>query len=304
MGTWETGLYSNDLALDVRDDYREMLVFHYSHEEAVKRLVQEYELSEDDPYNAAGWFALADCAWKYGYLDEGLKQLVQRLYEEEAEKELWADSPRDWKKRKTVIAKLLERIQVPRKKPAKPSMPYLPRPYYVGWHIGDMLAFQLQDGPYCGNYIAILIVASHSIPISRFAPPTEVYVCYEFVITTYNQKRIPNVTDFQDSISIYHDTKRLERERSLFKGKMKKSQPEDGDYEARARTSTMELNKKIERLFTVIGRIDAATVQKIQHDTQVTFFGGITPLLWGKNFLPLFEQNDVLVYRRDGGEQI
>ena len=128
MGTWGTGLYSGDIACDVRADYREMLVFHYSHEEAVQRIIKDHQLSKDDPYNAAGWFALADSAWKYGHLDESLKQLVQRLYEEEAEKELWADSPRDWEKRKAVIANLSEKLQVPREKPAKPSMPYLPRP--------------------------------------------------------------------------------------------------------------------------------------------------------------------------------
>ena len=86
MGTWGTGLYSGDIACDVRADYREMLVFHYSHEEALQRIIKDHQLSKDDPYNAAGWFALADSAWKYGHLDESLKQLVQRLYEKRLRK--------------------------------------------------------------------------------------------------------------------------------------------------------------------------------------------------------------------------
>ena len=296
MGAWGTGLYSSDLATDVRNDYCEMLVFHYSHEKAVKRLVQEYELLEDDPYNAAGWFALADSAWKYGHLDDELKRRVQRLYDEEAEKKLWADSPEDFKKRKAVIARLLEKIQTPREKAAKPSLRFVP--YNVDWHVGDLIAFQLQNGPYCGNYIAVLIVSRREIPISRFASPTDVSLLYTCVLSTYNQKHIPKMTDFQETIGIYYDTKRRERVK-WSQGKIKKEDPEDGDCEARFHLDTREMNKKIERLFTVIGKIDATTLQRIRNDTQISFLGS-APLYWGMSLLPLIEQNDVLIYRRDG----
>lgn len=308
MGTWETGLYSCDLACDVRDDYREMLVFKYPHEEAVKRLVQEHHLSEDDPYDAAGWFALAESAWKYGHLDEDLKQLVQRLYDEEAERELWVDSPNGWKKRKAVIAKLMEKILVPREKPAKPTMLM---PAQTDWQEGDLLAFQLQDGPHKDHYIVILIVSRTDRPLSRYADSSNFgfWTALGYVLTTYDQTRFPSMSDFAERIEIFYDTDeaRLERNRRDMEiYHMKRlpklgKRPGDGDYQAKLYTNPYELSKKLQKQFSLIGRIDADTLNMINRDIMQADFGQFTPLIWGAQIVAhLCKQNHVLTYYREG----
>ena len=302
MGTWGTGLYSNDLACDIRNDYREMIALKYTHDAAVQRVLREHELSENDAGDAAGWFALTDYAWRYGYLDNKLKSLAQNLFDSEIEKELWADNPKEWAKRKTQISKLIQKIQTPPEKPSKPS---ISMPYQADWHEGDLLAFQLQDGSYCGNYIVILIVSRHDLQMSRFLPPTETYGCYDYVLTTCNQDHMPDLSYFQSSIGIFYDTiirkKNNEWTYEIYRfvPKMKKRDG-DGDHEARLYLDGFQLNRKIIKSFTVLGRIEIPLLNKIKEDITSADIGSISPSRWGEIIVsPLCNQNNVLIYKRD-----
>ena len=69
MGAWGTGLYSSDLALDIKDDYIDRLKRGESNEEITQSLINEYQEIINDPEDALEfWFALADIQWKYGRL--------------------------------------------------------------------------------------------------------------------------------------------------------------------------------------------------------------------------------------------
>ncbi|MBQ7065906.1 MAG: hypothetical protein IJN92_03720, partial [Lachnospiraceae bacterium] len=65
MGTWDTGIYQNDLGADVRDDYIAKLKAGKSDEEALQEILSEYkEESEDDDEKYDFYPALADTLWK------------------------------------------------------------------------------------------------------------------------------------------------------------------------------------------------------------------------------------------------
>lgn len=74
MGTWDTGLYQNDLSADVRDDYISKLKAGKSDEEALQEILSEYkEESEDYDEKYNFYLGLADTLWKKGRLTEELK---------------------------------------------------------------------------------------------------------------------------------------------------------------------------------------------------------------------------------------
>ena len=69
MGNWGTGLYSNDLGEDVKDEYLSKLKGGKSDEETLAEIFQFYkEEMEDDDDQYDVWFALADTMWKRGRL--------------------------------------------------------------------------------------------------------------------------------------------------------------------------------------------------------------------------------------------
>ena len=49
MGTWETAIFSDDTASDVRDEFRDLIGEGLSTEQATDKLLREYAPSLDDP---------------------------------------------------------------------------------------------------------------------------------------------------------------------------------------------------------------------------------------------------------------
>jgi hypothetical protein len=67
MGTWGTALYSDDLAADLRADFRDLIGEGLAAEDALARLLSEYSDSMHVPAEAAVfWLAVADTAWRLG----------------------------------------------------------------------------------------------------------------------------------------------------------------------------------------------------------------------------------------------
>ena len=75
MGAWGPGIFSDDYAPDVKDDYLLHLMKGKTNEEAtaliIKEMLPEYETSEDYP---VFWIALAVTQWKKGRLLPEVKE--------------------------------------------------------------------------------------------------------------------------------------------------------------------------------------------------------------------------------------
>ena len=118
MGSWGTGIYSNDTACDVRDTCSEVypLVDISRAREIIFREFDEI-IREDtiDNDTASFWYALADWQWKHGIDDGEVKEKAIALLREHAGiEELEEDaSPADVRKRIAALDALRERLESP-----------------------------------------------------------------------------------------------------------------------------------------------------------------------------------------------
>lgn len=149
MGAWGSGLYSDDVAEDIRGMYADKLHRGKNGDQASKEMIAEFEWAWDDEDDApAFWFALADTQWNYGRLQEEVKKQAMQYLDDPGSLERWEmENPKMAKKRKEVLDKLREKLNTPQP-PEKKVSQY--RLYHCQWKLGDMYAYQL-EGEYAGK---------------------------------------------------------------------------------------------------------------------------------------------------------
>ena len=140
MGTWETGLYDNDLSLDVRDDYIAKLKSGKTDEEALNEILEEYiEESVDDDEKYDFYIALADTMWKKGRMTEDVKKMALKMMEEDKLSDRWEDE-----KIRKERAKKLDKIKVKLESPMPARKKIsIHKPYVLGWEEKDVYTFQI-----------------------------------------------------------------------------------------------------------------------------------------------------------------
>ena len=143
MGAWGVKLYQDDVAVDTRDSYRDMLREQENctdEELTAKFIEQNADYTDDTEDGPVFWMALADTQWKYGRLEEHVKQKALDAIHDGNDIERWmAESPKEGEKRRAELVKLEEKLlspQLPRKKLPKPNK------YICPWSVGDVYAYQ------------------------------------------------------------------------------------------------------------------------------------------------------------------
>lgn len=112
MGAWGASLYSDDTTCEVRDAYVDNLRRGLSDREACERILRRYgDLLGQHEIACLVYFALADTAWKYGRLDEGVRRRALELIGAGADIEVWQrDSPDSVAARTRAIRSLERRL--------------------------------------------------------------------------------------------------------------------------------------------------------------------------------------------------
>lgn len=110
MGAWGTGLFSSDLACDVRDEYRELLGDEVADDEAEARIIAEYsDLDVDEAPEF--WIVLAMVQFKVGRLSDGVRERAARFIADGADLPRWEESGvKMVERRRAVLAKVAEQI--------------------------------------------------------------------------------------------------------------------------------------------------------------------------------------------------
>lgn len=153
MGAWGTGIFQDDTACDIRDDYKDHLGNGLNGPQATGRILSEYKSSFADPEEAGvAWLALASVQWKHGRLDETTREQALRVIDSGSNLTRWADFP-DLAKRRAVLEKLRAEITSPQPAEKKVRKRVLAT---CDWPVGAVISYRLLSGN-----LAILRVIGH-----------------------------------------------------------------------------------------------------------------------------------------------
>ena len=162
MGTWGTGLYSDDLAADVREEFRDLIGDGLTTEAAVNRLRKEYKSSlRDRDEESVFWLALADTAWRLGRLDDTVLKNALRVIDSGQDLTRWEDGP-DRKKREQVLAKLRTKLQCA---PPAPKQVAKTIKSSNEWKTGEVIGFRLLSD----RWVLLRVIGHHEDRGGKFA---------------------------------------------------------------------------------------------------------------------------------------
>ena len=178
MGTWGTAIFSNDLAEDIKIDFRDKIGFGKSPQDATKELIFEYvDQDNDSDEVCVFWIALAAIQWKLGRLQEKVKSKALEIINNGQDLELW-ENEKDRKKRQLVLEKLKYQLESPQPAPKKIQKPYIKE---TKMEEGDLLAYKHSSGK-----IALLRVLGIEIENDKSQIPW-------IEILDYFEDNIPNL---------------------------------------------------------------------------------------------------------------
>src|SRR6186713_1973971 len=114
MGTWGTGLSSNDTFEDIYSEFFEMYNNGLEVPEITKNILSDnIELQSDYEDKNSFWFALAKAQWECGTLDQAVYEKVKSIIKNGDNLKLWVElngTSNDVNKRKKVLEDFLEKI--------------------------------------------------------------------------------------------------------------------------------------------------------------------------------------------------
>jgi len=89
MGSWGVGIYSNDTAADIREDFRALIAEGLSADAATQRLHDEYGIGSGDNGDNDFWIGLAATQHQVGHVAPSVIDRALRIVEDPAELERW-----------------------------------------------------------------------------------------------------------------------------------------------------------------------------------------------------------------------
>lgn len=179
MGTWGWGLFENDDAADVRDDFRHYVADAQDIGRATDAIARDFGADIAKPFDLpAFWLALAHTQWKYGWCDDRVTRAALSICSDDP----WADKSRA---RAAQISKLRACLEgEPR--PARP----IPKPWPVqlpDFKVGEVIGKELPSGR--------LAVAK----VIGFRPIMELKVRGPAIrIQKWTKTRMPNLSEAMD----------------------------------------------------------------------------------------------------------
>jgi hypothetical protein len=140
LGTWGTTLFSDDIACDVRDHYRELLEKGVEDDAATERVTEKFRAYLKEPDGIA-LIALAVTQSKLGRLDPRTRDRALSALDRGADLDLWKrENPAKLPKRRAELEKA--RAQLTGPQPARKRV-RPPKTVTAGLAAGDVLALSL-----------------------------------------------------------------------------------------------------------------------------------------------------------------
>jgi len=154
MGTWGTGISSNDTFSDIHEQFIDLFNEGLSVSEITKKLIREnqetIEIKED---SNNFWFAIALGQWECKELEDEVFKNVKEIINSGFDIEIWKDlgaSESDLKTRQKVLIKFLEKLQTEKDKPRKRTKKKL---YDSIFKKGDCIVYKMNNCNYGGAFV-------------------------------------------------------------------------------------------------------------------------------------------------------
>jgi hypothetical protein len=157
VGVWGPGIFSDDIAVDVRDEYRRLIGGGLDGPEATdKLLTSSAGIADDDEDGIPFWLALAATQWKMGRLEPRVLDRALAILDAEADLERWQhEDPELVPKRRAALEKLRATLTTPQGSETKVRAGGR---FKARFAPGDVISYRLPDG----RYTAFRIVGSKS----------------------------------------------------------------------------------------------------------------------------------------------
>jgi hypothetical protein len=186
MGTWRVGIFSDDVACDIRDSFRELAGAGISPEDATEQLLRFYAdtFAEFSDANIA-WIALALTQWNVGRLVTSVKDNAMLALNDHRDLERWPVELRS--KRAAALGKARDQLLSPQPPPIRLARPVLDvSPYSPG----DLVSYSHPSG----RDVAIWVFENKE---SRHAVGTEVTSSYQ--VAALGSPALPPLATIQEA---------------------------------------------------------------------------------------------------------
>lgn len=174
MGTWGTGLYSDDTACEIRDEFKAHLENGLSHSAAENAILGRFaDVVSNHQIACLLYFALADTEWKFGCLSDHVRLKTLALLEDGGDIKYWEeDSPSDVKARAQTLRKLSIRLATehPALKQVKVKVHKPPR-NQINSPIGSVFMLSLPSGEMAAlKFVGLRPVGNVAVASFRLLP--------------------------------------------------------------------------------------------------------------------------------------
>lgn len=185
MGTWGTGISSNDTYADIYNDFFELYNNGFLVSEITEKLIQENQemINESEDSNNF-WFALALAQWECKELNVEVFEKVNQIINSGSDLILWRNldaTNADIKSRGIVLEKFLLKLENEKANPKKRKINKL---YDSIFKKSDCLTYIMQNGNYGGAFVLTDEIQS-SVGGNFIA------------ITNIDQKQKPTIEEFK-----------------------------------------------------------------------------------------------------------
>jgi hypothetical protein len=162
MGVWGTGLFSDDMAADVRLAYREGLTDGLSGEAATNKVLEAFADSVDDPDDGPPfWLGLAATQSQCGRLEARVRDRALRIIDEGLDIRRFSEQPNLVKARGKVLEKLRAQLSAPQKEPVKVRKLV---PFECDWKPGELIGYRLDSGELAVLHVQAVVEGRDTYP--------------------------------------------------------------------------------------------------------------------------------------------
>ena len=157
MGTWGPGIFSGDLAADVRGDWRDAILDGLTPEEAARRVQSAYVAAiHDEEDGPVFWIALSAAQAETGRLAPAVRDRALAIIDSGGDVSRFAEAgAAAGRQRERALARLAEKLRAP---PRPPTKLRRPKPQLSPLAVGDVVRIRSENR----SREALFVVVDHA----------------------------------------------------------------------------------------------------------------------------------------------